>query len=110
MTITGRQIREARALLHLKRSIVAQKVGRITTLAITRAEEAGDEPILSVEQAAAVRQTLERMALSSPQRACGCENPSRDLAFFQRSQQARSSSVARATRSAAWLVSSHSAL
>ena len=44
--LTGRQIREARALLGLQRSILAKKVGRITTRAIMRAEESVDEPAL----------------------------------------------------------------
>ena len=61
--LTGRQIREARALLGLKRSILAQKVGRITTLLIMRAEEIENEPMLSAEHDAAVRQTLERLGV-----------------------------------------------
>ena len=58
--ITGRQIHEARLLLGLKRSTLAQKVGRITTLAIMRAEESEDEPMLTLEQATAVQRVLER--------------------------------------------------
>jgi ribosome-binding protein aMBF1 (putative translation factor) len=61
--LTGRQIREARKLLGLDRSVLAQKVGRITTLAIMRAEEHEDEPTLSPEQDALVRQTLERLGV-----------------------------------------------
>lgn len=61
--LTGRQIRQARQLLGLNRSRLARKVGRISTLAIARAEEAGDEPTLNPEQAAAVRQTLERLGI-----------------------------------------------
>ena len=60
MILTGRQIREARLLLGLKRSMLAQKVGRITTLALMRAEENEDEPTLTPEQSAAVRRVLER--------------------------------------------------
>ncbi|MGI4767496.1 MAG: hypothetical protein ACRYGP_20825 [Janthinobacterium lividum] len=61
--LTGRQIREARLLLGLKRSILAQKVGRISTLAIIRAEEAEGESVASPEHAAAIRQTLERLGI-----------------------------------------------
>lgn len=60
MTITGCQIREARTLLGLTRSRLAYKVGRITTLVIMRAEEAGNEPMTSQEHAAAIRRILER--------------------------------------------------
>ena len=61
--LTGRQIREARTLLGLNRSALAQKVGRITTLALMRAEENEDEGVLSPEQAIAVRRTLERLGI-----------------------------------------------
>ena len=61
--LTGRQIREARTLLGLTRSVLAQKVGRIATLVIMRAEENEDEPTLSPEQDALVRQTLERLGV-----------------------------------------------
>ena len=63
MTLTGRQIREARGLLGLKRSVLARKVGRIAGLDILRTEQAEDEATLSDEQAAAVRQTLERLGI-----------------------------------------------
>ena len=58
--LTGRQIREARTLLGLTRSVLAQKVGRITTLVIMRAEENEDEPVLSAEHDAAIRAALDR--------------------------------------------------
>ena len=61
--LTGRQIREARKLLGLNRSILALRVGRITTRVIMRAEESSDEPTLSPEQDALVRQTLERLGV-----------------------------------------------
>ena len=61
--LTGRQIREARKLLGLDRSVLAQKFKRITTLTIMRAEENEDEPTLSPEQDALVRQTLERLGV-----------------------------------------------
>ena len=63
MTLTGRQIREARVLLGLKRSVLAQKVGSLTTRVIMRAEEIEREPSLSVDQDAAVRRTLERLGI-----------------------------------------------
>ena len=61
--LTGRQIREARALVQIDRSTLAQKVGRITTLAIKRAEEAEDEPTLAPEKAMAVQQALEKVGV-----------------------------------------------
>lgn len=61
--LTGRQIREARALLGLNRSQLALKVGRITTRVLLRAEENESEPMLSPEQDVAVRRTLERMGI-----------------------------------------------
>lgn len=60
VTITGRQIREARTLLGLTRSKLAYKVGRITTLVILRAEEAENELMASQEHAAAIQRVLER--------------------------------------------------
>lgn len=62
MTLTGRQIREARTLLKLHRSKLAAKVGRMTTLIILRAEENEDAP-LPIEQATAIRRTLERAGI-----------------------------------------------
>ena len=41
---TGRQIREARKLLVVKRIILAQKVARIATRVVVRAAEIEDEP------------------------------------------------------------------
>ena len=61
--LTGRQIREARALLGLTRSVLAKKVGRITTRVIMRAEESEDVPALSAEHAAVIQQTLERLGI-----------------------------------------------
>ncbi|MGI3900097.1 MAG: hypothetical protein ACRYGP_23580 [Janthinobacterium lividum] len=61
--LTGRQIREARTLLGINRSILANKVGRMTTRVIIRAEENEDEPILSAKQDEAIRQTLDRLGV-----------------------------------------------
>ncbi len=61
--LTGRQIREARTLLGINRSILAHKIGRMTTRVIIRAEENEDEPTLSAEQDEAVRQTLDRLGV-----------------------------------------------
>ena len=58
--ITGRQIREARALLGWTRSKLAAKVGTVTTLTIMRAEEVDDEPPIPPDQAVAIRRALER--------------------------------------------------
>lgn len=62
--LTGRQLREARKVLGMNQSVLAHKVGRITT-AIMRAEEHEEGTNLSPEQEAAVRQTLERLASMS---------------------------------------------
>ena len=61
--LTGRQIREARALLGLTRSVLAMKVGRITTRVIIRAEESEDVPALSAEHDTAIRHALERAGI-----------------------------------------------
>ena len=63
MTLTGRQIREARKLLGINRSKLATKVRRITTTVIIRAEEAEDEPIAPASHAIAIRQTLEALGI-----------------------------------------------
>ena len=54
MTIAGRQIREARALLGLPRNELAAKV------TIVRAESVDGEPPITTAQAAAIQQALER--------------------------------------------------
>ena len=59
MTITGRQIREARTLLGLQRNELAAKVKTVTTLTITRAESVDDEPPITTAQAAAIRSFFE---------------------------------------------------
>ena len=60
MTITGRQIREARAFLGLQRNELAAKVKTVTTATITRAESVDGEPPITTAQAAAIQQVLER--------------------------------------------------
>ena len=57
--ITGRQIREARALLGLQRSELAAKVRLIATATVTRAELVDGEPPITVAQAAAIRAFFE---------------------------------------------------
>ena len=57
--ITGRQIREARALLGLQRGELAAKVRMISTGTISRAESVDDEPPITVAQAAAIRSFFE---------------------------------------------------
>ncbi len=61
--LTGRQIREARELLGMNHSVLAQRTRCLTTLAIRRAEEREDEAALSAKQDAAVRRTLERLGV-----------------------------------------------
>ena len=58
--ITGRQIREARTLLGLHRSALAAKAKTVTTGTITRAELVDDEPPITIAQAAAIKEALER--------------------------------------------------
>ena len=58
--ITGRQIREARALLGLQRSALAARSKIVTTATITRAESVDGEPPITTAQAAAIQQALER--------------------------------------------------
>ena len=60
MTITGRQIREARALLGWERNKLAAKAGTVSTLTIMRAEKVDREPPITPAQAAAIRRALER--------------------------------------------------
>jgi predicted transcriptional regulator len=60
MIITGRQIREARALLGLQRNVLAIKAKVVTTVTIARAESVDGEPPITTAQAAAIRQALER--------------------------------------------------
>ena len=57
--ITGRQIREARALLGMQRSELAAKVRMISTTTITRAESVDDDPPITIIQAAAIRSFFE---------------------------------------------------
>ena len=57
--ITGRQIREARALLRLQRSELAARVKTVTTATISRAESVDDEPLITIAQAAAIRSFFE---------------------------------------------------
>ena len=59
MTLTGRQIREARALLSLQRNVLAAKAKIVTTATITRAEAVDGEPPITTAQAAAVQLFLE---------------------------------------------------
>ena len=59
MTITGRQIREARTLLGLQRNEIAAKAKVLTTATIVRAEKVDDEPPITVAQATAIQQAFE---------------------------------------------------
>ncbi len=58
--LTGRQIREGRALLRLQRNELAKKVRTVTTLTIIHAEGVDDEPPITIAQAAAIERTFAR--------------------------------------------------
>ena len=60
MTITGRQIREARALLGLQRNELAAKAKVVTIATIVRAESVEDASPITAYQADAICQALER--------------------------------------------------
>lgn len=59
MIPTGRQIREARALLKLTQSALASKIKLVTSTTIERAEKCDGEPAITIAQAAAIRSFLE---------------------------------------------------
>lgn len=59
MTITGRQIREARSLLGLQRNELAARAKTITTATIVRAESVDGEPPITSAQVAAIRLALD---------------------------------------------------
>ncbi len=59
MRLTGRQIRQARALLGLSRIEMAATVRLISRGTIIRAEKADDEAQLTMPQAAAIRAFIE---------------------------------------------------
>lgn len=58
--LTGRQIREGRALLGLQRNEFAKKVRTVTTLTINRAEAVDDEPPITIAQATAIEGVFDR--------------------------------------------------
>jgi transcriptional regulator with XRE-family HTH domain len=59
MIPTGRQIREARALLGLTQNALATQVRMVATATITRAELVDGEPPITIAQAAAIRSFFE---------------------------------------------------
>ena len=59
MSLTGRQIRQARALLGLSRKQMAAMVKLISRGTIIRAEKVDGEPQLTMPQAAAIRAFIE---------------------------------------------------
>ncbi len=61
--LTGRQIREGRALLGLLRSELAKKVRTVTTLTIIHAEAVDNEPPITIAQARAIKGTFERAGI-----------------------------------------------
>ena len=62
--ITGRQIREARALLGLQRNDLAAKAKTLTTATIVRAEAVDGEAPITHAQAAAIRQVLDQAGIA----------------------------------------------
>ncbi len=61
--LTGRQIREARALLGLQRNELAARVATVTTATIVRAETVDDEPPITAAQAAVIERALDRAGI-----------------------------------------------
>ncbi len=59
MILTGRQIRQARALLGISRTTMAATVRLISRGTIIRAEKVDGEPQLTMPQAAAIRAFIE---------------------------------------------------
>ena len=62
MTVTGRQIREARKLLGMTPGDLARRT-KVFKPAILRAESMDDEALITVAQAAAIRRALERAGI-----------------------------------------------
>ena len=58
--LTGRQIREGRALLGLQRNELAARVALVTTATIARAEATDDEPPITTAQAAAIERAFDK--------------------------------------------------
>ena len=58
--LTGRQIRDGRALLGLQRNELAARVTTVTTATITRAEAVDDEPPITIAQAVAIKRAFDR--------------------------------------------------
>ncbi len=59
MIITGRQIRDARSLLRLRRCDLAIRIKTLSTVTIIRAEAVDDEPPITAAQAVAIQKALE---------------------------------------------------
>ena len=62
MTITGRQIREARKLLDMTPGDLARRT-KVFKAAIMQAELVDDEPAMTVPQANAIQRALERAGI-----------------------------------------------
>ena len=67
MTITGRQIRQARTLLGLTPSILAQKTKVVTTTTVKRAEADDQRPPIAEAHMKAIRHTLEQLGVEFTQ-------------------------------------------
>ena len=61
--LTGRQIREARALLGLNRSKFAHLVRTVSTATIVRAESVDGQPQITASQAEAITRALDRVGI-----------------------------------------------
>ena len=68
MTITDRQIRQARIVLGLEPNELAVKVRMISTATIVRAELIDGEPLITVAQAAAIRSFFETAGILFPEK------------------------------------------
>ena len=62
--LTGRQIRDGRALLGLDRSKFALKVGGVTSGTVARAEKGDDEPSITFAQGDAIQRAFDRAGVS----------------------------------------------
>ena len=61
--LTGRQIRERRALLGLTRSQLVYEVKTVTFLTIMRAEEFDGEPPMTTDKAAAIERAFDHLGV-----------------------------------------------
>jgi transcriptional regulator with XRE-family HTH domain len=77
MTITGRQIREARTLLGWDRSTVARRTG-LPIIVVTRAEASDGEPHITMAQGIAIKHALAIAGIEFTTEPPGVRLPSTD--------------------------------